>query len=311
MPRPFPPVSVPPLAEQTGGTFPRLVELMQRLLAPDGCPWDREQSFATLRRYVLEEACEVIDAIDGGDRKEHCAELGDLMLQVVFQAELARAEGAFGPDDVVAAICEKLVRRHPHVFADASVENVDEVLQNWERIKAAERAGSRKGQGVLSGVARSLPALTRAQRVGEKVARVGFDWPDARGSRAKVEEELGELDQALASGDADKAEEELGDVLFALVNLARHAGVDAEGALRRTIDKFTRRFDHVERRVIERHGGWPTTAAEDRITLEEMDGYWDEAKRAEISGAGTGAAADAGANAGAGAGGSGAGGDGA
>jgi len=281
MPRPFDPVSAPPLAEQSGQTFPRLVELMGRLLAPDGCPWDREQSFATLRRYVLEEACEVIDAIDGGDRRELCGELGDLLLQVVFQAELARAEGAFGPDDVIAAICDKLVRRHPHVFADASVENVDQVLQNWERIKAAERSGSRKGGGVLSGVARSLPALTRAQRVGEKVARVGFDWPDARGSRAKVEEELGELDEAIAGGDKDRAEAELGDVLFALVNLARHAGVDAEGALRRTIDKFTRRFDHVEGRVVERHGGWPATAAVDKLTLEELDGYWEEAKRGE------------------------------
>ena len=281
MPRPFDPVSAPPLAEQSGQTFPRLVELMGRLLAPDGCPWDREQSFATLRRYVLEEACEVIDAIDGGDRRELCGELGDLLLQVVFQAELARAEGAFGPDDVIAAICDKLVRRHPHVFADASVENVDQVLQNWERIKAAERSGSQKGGGVLSGVARSLPALTRAQRVGEKVARVGFDWPDARGSRAKVEEELGELDEAIAGGDKDRVEAELGDVLFALVNLARHAGVDAEGALRRTIDKFTRRFDHVEGRVVERHGGWPATAAEDKLTLEELDGYWEEAKRRE------------------------------
>jgi tetrapyrrole methylase family protein/MazG family protein/ATP diphosphatase len=274
-------VSAPPLAEQTGQTFPRLVELMGRLLAPGGCPWDREQSFATLRRYVIEEACEVIDAIDGGDRRELCAELGDLLLQVVFQAELARAEGAFGPDDVVAAICDKLVRRHPHVFSDARAENADEVLQNWERIKAAERAGSKKGGGVLSGVPRSLPALTRAQRVGEKVARVGFDWPDARGSRAKVTEELGELDQAITGGDADRTEAELGDVLFALVNLARHAGVDAEGALRRTIDKFSRRFDHVERRVVERHGGWPAAAAGEPLTLEELDGYWDEAKRAE------------------------------
>jgi MazG family protein len=285
MPRPFSPVDVPALTEQHGQTFPRLVELMQRLLAPDGCPWDREQSFATLRRYVLEEACEVIDAIDGGDRKELCLELGDLMLQVVFQAELARAEGAFGPDDVVAAICDKLVRRHPHVFSDASVENSDEVLKNWERIKAAERAAQGKGndsdRGVLGGVPRSLPALTRAQRVGEKVARVGFDWPDARGSRAKVEEEIGELDRAIASGDRDKAEEELGDVLFALVNLARHSGVDAEGALRRTIDKFTRRFAHVEQRVVERHGGWPATATGDALTLEELDGYWDEAKRRE------------------------------
>jgi MazG family protein len=279
MARPFAPVVAPPLAEQSGQTFPRIVELMQRLLAPDGCPWDREQSFQTLRRYVLEEACEVIDAIDDGDRRELCAELGDLLLQVVFQAELARAEGSFGPDDVVASICDKLVRRHPHVFEDVRVEGASEVLQNWERIKAAERAAEKKG--VLSGVAHSLPALMRAQRVGEKVARVGFDWPDARGSRAKVEEELRELDRAIEQGDKDRVEAELGDVLFALVNLARHADVDAEGALRRTIDKFTRRFDHVEKRVQERHGGWPTGVSDDHLTLEELDVYWEEAKRAE------------------------------
>ena len=286
MPRPFDPVTAPPLPEQEGRTFPRLVELMQRLLAPDGCPWDREQSFATLRRYVLEEACEVVDAIDGGDRDELRTELGDLLLQVVFQAELARVEGSFGPDDVVAAICDKLVRRHPHVFADAEVDGSADVLRNWERIKAAERAGSKKKKdrgGVLGGVPRSLPALTRAQRVGEKVARVGFDWPDARGSRGKVAEELGELDQAIASGDHDRIEAELGDVLFAVVNLARHVDVDAEGALRRTIDKFSKRFDHVEARVHEAHGGWPTSATDDKLTLEELDGYWDEAKRAETA----------------------------
>jgi tetrapyrrole methylase family protein/MazG family protein/ATP diphosphatase len=283
MPRPFEPVSAPPLAEQEGRSFPRLVELMQRLLAPDGCPWDREQSFATLRRYVLEEASEVVDAIDGGDRGELRDELGDLLLQVVFQAELGRAEGAFGPDDVIAAICDKLVRRHPHVFADAEVEGTRDVLRNWERIKAAERAGKpqKPGKGgVLGGVPRSLPALTRAQRVGEKVARVGFDWPDARGSRAKVGEELGELDEAIAAGDKAQIEAELGDALFALVNLARHVDVDAEGALRRTIEKFTGRFDHVEARVHEKHGGWPATVADDKLTLEELDGYWEEAKRA-------------------------------
>src|SRR5262249_46867275 len=215
--------------------------------APDGCPWDREQTFATLRRYAIEEACEVVDAIDGGDRDELRTELGDLLLQVVFQAELARAEGSFGPDDVVAAICDKLVRRHPHVFADQPVSDADEVLRNWERIKAAEQKdGKKKRGGLLGGVPRSLPALTRAQPIGEKVARVGFDWPDARGSRAKVSEELTELDQAIASGDQDRIEAELGDVLFALVNLSRHVKVDAEGALRRTIDKFSRRFAHVE-----------------------------------------------------------------
>jgi len=283
MSRPFEPVVPPPLAAQDGRTFPRLVELMQRLLAPDGCPWDREQTLPSLRRYAIEEACEVVDAIDGGDRGELRDELGDLLLQVVFQAELLRAEGSFGPDDVVAAICEKLVRRHPHVFADGAASDSADVLRNWERIKAAERVGKKKKDrgGVLGGVPRSLPALNRAQRVGEKVARVGFDWPDARGSRAKVTEELGELDEAIASGDADRIEAELGDALFALVNLARHVEVDAEGALRRTIDKFTRRFDHVEARVHETHGGWPTKATDEALTLEELDGYWDEAKRAE------------------------------
>lgn len=284
MPRPFAPVVVPPLSEQQGQTFPRAIELMQRLLAPDGCPWDREQSLESLRRFVLEEACEVIDAIDQGDRKELCSELGDLLFQVVFQAEIARAEGSFGPDDVVAAICEKLVRRHPHVFADTTIEGGStEVLQNWERIKAAERAA--KGgpdRGVLGSVAKSLPALTRAQRVGEKVARVGFDWPDARGSRAKVDEEIGELDAAIASGDRDRIEAELGDVLFALVNLSRHLHTDPEGALRRTIDKFTRRFDLVEQRVREKHGGWPQSSTDERLSLEELDSYWEEAKRAGI-----------------------------
>lgn len=277
MPRPFEPVPPVPLAQQQGQSFVRLVELMQRLLAPDGCPWDREQTLTTLRKYVLEEAAEVADAIDGGDRGELQAELGDLLLQVVFQAELGRAEGAFGPDDVVRGICEKLVRRHPHVFADMEVSDANEVLRNWERIKVKEK-GER---GLLDGVPRSLSALHRAQRVGEKVARVGFDWPDSRGSRAKVTEELGELDQALAAGNAQEAEAELGDVLFALVNLARHAGIDAEGALRGTTDRFVKRFGHVETRVREVHGGFPEAGAKDHLSLTELDRYWDEAKRIE------------------------------
>lgn len=276
MPRPFAPVAAVALEAQSGATFPRLVELMQRLLAEDGCPWDREQTFASLRRYVLEEACEVIDAIDGGDRGELKGELGDLLLQVVFQAELGRREGAFGPDDVVKAICDKLVHRHPHVFADVQVDGSSEVLKNWELIKAEEKR-QKGGGGVLSGVPRSLPALVRAQRVGEKVARVGFDWADAKGSREKVSEEIGELDAAIERGDKDAIEAELGDALFALVNLARHVDVDAEGALRRTIDKFTKRFDHVEARVAEVHGGWPK-AGEPARPLEELDGYWEEAK---------------------------------
>jgi MazG family protein len=278
MPRPYQIPPELPLAEQRGQTFPKLVELMQRLLAPDGCPWDREQDFGTLRKYVLEEACEVIDAIDTGERPALQEELGDLALQVVFLAELARREQSFGPDDVVRNICEKLVRRHPHVFGEVKVSGSEEVLRNWERIKAAEK----QDRALLDGVARSLPALYRAQRMSDKVARVGFDWPDGRGSRQKVDEELQEIDEAIAGGDRERIEHELGDLLFALVNLARHHGIDAEIALRKTGDRFAERFAHVERRVKQVHGGWPRS--EDGkpgpgLPLEELDGYWEEAKR--------------------------------
>lgn len=266
---------VPPIASQDGTTLARLVGVMRRLLAPDGCPWDREQTFESLRKYVLEEACEVIDAIDAKDRDGIKEELGDLLLQIVFQAELARAEGAFAIDDVVEAIVNKLVTRHPHVFGDAKADDSTEVLSNWEKLKAKEK----QGRGILAGVPRSMPALNRAQRIGEKVARVGFDWPDVAGSRAKVTEELAELDRAIALKDASAIEDELGDVLFALVNLSRHVEVDAEGALRRTIDKFTRRFAHVERRVAEAHGGWGDPGEGKHLPLDVLDGYWEEAKK--------------------------------
>jgi tetrapyrrole methylase family protein/MazG family protein/ATP diphosphatase len=271
------PRPVPPMDLQDGSTLVRLVGVMRRLLAPDGCPWDRDQSFETLRKYVLEEACEVIDAIDSGSRSALREELGDLLLQVVFQGELARREGCFAIDDVVAGIVDKLVHRHPHVFGHAEAKDADEVLRNWEKIKAKEKGD----KGILSGVPRSMPALTRAQRIGEKVARVGFDWQDPRGSRAKVSEEMGELDEAVACGDSDAIEAEMGDVLFALVNFARHLGVDAEGALRRTIDKFSTRFAHVERRVREDHGGWGESGEKDSLPLAVLDAYWDEAKATE------------------------------
>ncbi len=272
------PRPVPSVARQDGATLVRLVGVMRRLLAPEGCPWDREQSFQTLRKYVLEEACEVIDAIESGDRAALREELGDLLLQVVFQAELARREGSFAIDDVVAGIVDKLVHRHPHVFGDLKAHDADEVLANWEKLKVREK-GER---GVLAGVPRSMPALTRAQRIGEKVSRVGFDWEDRSGSRAKVAEELRELDEAMALGDAQAVEEEMGDVLFSLVNLSRHLRVDAEGALRRTIDKFTSRFAHVERRVREEHGGWGEAgggADHPALALDVLDWYWEEAKR--------------------------------
>jgi MazG family protein len=256
----------------------RLVAVMRRLLGADGCPWDREQTFETLRKYVLEEACEVIDAIDSGDRAAIREELGDLLLQVVFQAELGRREGSFAIDDVVAGIVDKLVSRHPHVFGRLEAKDADEVLQNWEKIKAKEKGD----RGILAGVPRSMPALTRAQRVGEKVARVGFDWEDARGSRAKVNEEVGELDRAIEEGNAESIEEELGDVLFALVNLARHLKVDAEGALRQTIAKFTERFAYVEERVRKEHGGWGDAGGGERHPpLEILERYWEDAKRAK------------------------------
>ncbi|MBN2195601.1 MAG: nucleoside triphosphate pyrophosphohydrolase [Polyangiaceae bacterium] len=278
MPRPFDIPGALPLDAQAGQTFGTLVALMQRLLSEDGCPWDREQTLLSLRRYVLEEACEVIDAIDSGDLAHLCEELGDLALQIVFQAELARRAGAFGPDDVVRGICEKLVRRHPHVFGDVVVDGSQAVVENWEAIKATEK----HRRGLLDGVARALPALERARRLSARAAEVGFDWHDGRGSRAKVTEELAELDQALVTGSREAMEHELGDVLFALVNLARHLELDPEDALRKTADKFVGRFAHVEARVKERHGNWPR-GVDGRpgrgLSLDELDGYWEEAKR--------------------------------
>ncbi len=263
-----------PLGEQQGQTFPYLVRLMQRLLASDGCPWDREQTELTLRRYVLEEACEVIDAIESGDPDALCDELGDLALQIAFLAELARGKRQFGPDDVVRAISTKLVRRHPHVFGDTQVNGPSDVVKNWDAIKRTEK-GPRP---LLDSVPRALPSLQRSQRLSEKAAKVGFDWPNAEGSRAKIVEELTELDAAVKGSEPDRVQEELGDVLFALVNLARHLGIDADAALRGTCERFVKRFAHVERRVQEKHGGWPSLDGGHRLPLDELDEYWEDAK---------------------------------
>jgi tetrapyrrole methylase family protein/MazG family protein/ATP diphosphatase len=263
---------------------------MQRLLAPDGCPWDREQTFVTLEKYALEEACEVIDAIEAlGDDAAHPQgpaktlkpddravmelreELGDLLLQVVFQSELARTRGWFGPDDVVTAICEKLERRHPHVFGDVKVSGTDEVLSNWERLKAAEK----KDRGTLGGMPKSLPALLYAFRLGEKASNVGFDWKDDRGPREKIDEELREVDEASASTDQGALEHEVGDLLFSIVNYARKRGVDPEAALKKANGRFERRFGHVEKAVRASGRAWR------EHSLDELDAYWEAAKTEE------------------------------
>src|SRR5438552_4099147 len=218
---------------------------MQRLLAPEGCPWDREQTLETLVPYLVEETYEVVDALAAGDVDGHREELGDLLLQIAFQSELRFAEGKFGIDDVARGIVGKLVSRHPHVFGDVVAKDAEAVLANWAKLKAEEKA--KKGKhGALDGIPKSAPALLRASRAGEKAGAVGFDWPDASGPRRKIDEELGELDGALAAGDKAQIESELGDVLFATVNLARKLGLDAESALRAATERFGRRFAHLE-----------------------------------------------------------------
>lgn len=269
------------LHEQTGAGFADLVSIMRRLLAPDGCPWDREQDERSLRKYVLEEAAEVVDAIDDGDDSGLCEELGDLSLQVAFLSELGRARGAFGPDDVFASICEKMVRRHPHVFGDVRVGNSDDVVDNWEAIKRREKPD--KPRGILGNLPRNMAALTRASKLSERAAKVGFDWPDAASAREKVTEELAEIQNAVDQGHAAAVREELGDLLFAIVNWARHLEVDPEVALRDAADKFTRRFAHVEGRVADQ-GGWPRDEAGKPtrgLALEQLDSYWAEAKSLE------------------------------
>jgi MazG family protein len=273
-PAPALPDLTPLPGKQTGAEVQKLVGLMQRLLAPGGCPWDREQTLETLVPYLVEETYEVVDALAAGSPDDHREELGDLLLQIVFQSELRFAEGRFGIDDVARAIVAKLVHRHPHVFGDVNVGGADEVLANWARLKAAEKAEKGK-HGALEGIPRSAPALLRATRAGEKAGAVGFDWPDAAGPRAKIDEELGELDEARARGDRAAMERELGDTLFALVNLGRKLGLDPEAALRAATDRFARRFRHLEE-ALARSGRKVADAS-----AEEQDRLWEEAKAQE------------------------------
>ncbi len=252
--------------------FTRLVGIMARLRGPGGCPWDREQTPESLRPYLLEEAYEVLEAIDHGDPGPLRDELGDLLLQIVFQSQLAAEAGRFTVADVATAITDKLVRRHPHVFGDVQVRDARDVVRNWTRIKAEERraAGS---DGLFVGVPAALPALARAQEIGEKARHVGLDWPDLAGVLAKVREEQAELEAAIAGGDGRAIEHELGDLLLALTSVARHLEVSAELALRAASDRFVARARRVEQAARARG-----VALAD-LAPDEIDRLWAEAKR--------------------------------
>ncbi|MBM7855974.1 tetrapyrrole methylase family protein/MazG family protein [Desulfohalotomaculum tongense] len=252
-----------------------LVDVMATLRGDNGCPWDKEQTHETLKQYLLEETYEVLEALDSGDAHKICDELGDLLLQVVFHAQIAAEDNRFDINDVINAITEKMVRRHPHVFGDTTVKNSDEVLVNWDKIKAEEQNRRHEPQSLLSGVSAALPALVRAAKLQAKAARVGFDWPDYKGAVKKVKEELEELYTVIETGEREKIRMELGDVLFAVVNMARLLKVDAEGALTGANGKFMRRFQYIEKKAYQR--GKELS----EMTLEEMDCLWEEAKGLE------------------------------
>jgi MazG family protein len=252
----------------------RLLEIMARLRGPDGCPWDREQTLATLREYLLEESHEVLEALSEDDRDALCEELGDLLFQIVFQSRIAEELGWFDFAGVAEGIAAKLVRRHPHVFGSARLASSQEVIRQWEELKTEER--EREGQeSRLAGTPRSLPALRRALRISEKAARSGFDWPDIGGVLEKVREELSEWEEAAGHGDRRGRERELGDLLFTLVNAARKMEIDPEAALQATSDRFSRRFHHMEETA--RRGG----ESLERMTPARWEELWEEAKRRE------------------------------
>ena len=264
-----------------GEWFERLVALQARLRAPDGCPWDREQTHATLRTYLIEEAYEVLDAMKSGDDAKFANEMGDLLLQVVFHSQIAAEEKRFTVADVIREVHEKMVRRHPHVFGEERARDAAEVLRNWEQIKAQERQGNgagkkeEKAKSLLDGVPGTLPATMEGLQLTRKAARAGFDWEDAQGIFEKLREECAELRHAGETKDAAKVEEEMGDLLFAAVNLARFLDVDPEIALKNANAKFSRRFRKMER-LAEAKG-----KAFADVARPEKEKLWDEAKRLE------------------------------
>jgi len=270
MTRPAPPETLRPID--------RLLAIMARLRDPDGgCPWDVEQTFGTIAPYTVEEAYEVADAVERGDLSDLKEELGDLLLQVVFHARMAEEQGAFSFEDVARAINDKMIRRHPHVFAEETYASLAHQKQGWEELKAAERTGKAKdgAPSLLDDVPVGLPALTRAVKLSKRAAKVGFVWPDISHVLDKLDEEFGELRAEIAGGDLEKARQEMGDVLFVVANLARTLEVDPEDALRFTNAKFVRRFQYVEAKLAER-GRTP-----DQSDLAEMDALWEAVKAEE------------------------------
>jgi nucleoside triphosphate diphosphatase len=261
--------------DEAGAKFSELARVMARLRAPGGCPWDRKQTFDTIKGYLLEEAYEVMDAIDARDWPGLEEELGDLLLQPVFFAEMAREQGLFSIGDSLEAINRKLVRRHPHVFGTGSAETAEDVKTRWDEIKKEEKAaqGGEVSGSILDGVPRSLPALVEACKIGRKVGEVGFEWPDVSGVIEKLQEEAAELAQARTNRNADHIEHEIGDLLFNVVNLARYLNVDPEQALRKANARFRGRFGYIE------HAVKAAGSNLEESSLERMEELWQEAKR--------------------------------
>ncbi|MEE8483885.1 MAG: nucleoside triphosphate pyrophosphohydrolase [Nitrospinota bacterium] len=248
-----------------------LAKIMDRLREDDGCPWDKKQTHETLKPYLLEEAYEVIEGIEDGDDAVLKEELGDVLFQVIFHSRLAKERGSFTLDDVIVTVCDKMIRRHPHVFGDGKAKDAEEVLRKWEEIKSAEK----KRESVLDGVPRKLPTLIRAKRIQERAARVGFDWPDTEGVWKKVEEEWAELMEARKKDDHENMKEEIGDLMIALVNLGRFLDIDTDDALKQSIEKMIRRFRIIEKTLAQRG----TDIAD--ATLDEMEEIWVRAREEE------------------------------
>jgi len=253
--------------------FDELVKVMERLRGKNGCPWDKKQTRESLKPFLIEETYEVLEAIDRGDKEKLKEELGDLLYQILFHAQISKEKGEFDIEDVLVTSREKMIRRHPHVFGEARLETPEEVLKNWEAIKRAEKGEGRRS--ILEGVPSHLPALLRAHQLQSRAARAGFDWKEVDQVMAKVKEEIGEFEEALKKGDRRKMEDELGDLLFALVNIGRFIEINPEDALHKAISRFISRFRYIEESIARSGRSW------DEVTLEEMERLWEEAKSME------------------------------